>query len=437
MALIISFLTWCSYALPRSFFYLSSTFQKMRLLYDSKAHERDRLSWKTVVQLNVITAVRTLVEAVEQFDRDDQQQASSSTSSNVASGLRAGHSSLILSPNNTPSSPSSLSSGPSNRALLARLRVAPLLSLEPILRKRLGAVGEEEDLSGKGVTSPSWQSRSNEGGMSNSASFKNGNPTLLLKAGWQDRLFNRSSNLQNQPYLSSIADDNASIAESSYSGVSGMVGNQPFSSQSQNQPSTKRNILGRRRSSSAIGKQKDLDLSSAPPMPDISNVVAFSKDEDPTQILAASKDDLIQLWNDPLTKKLRKRGKLDATDSAAYFLDNIERISDLNFTPTDEDIMNARVRTVGITEERFQISKGNFYRICDVGGSRSQRSVWAPYFDDAQAIIFLAPISAFDQRLIEDPRVNRVDDSLELFTQIVENPLLSQVSLVLFLNSEL
>jgi len=35
-------------------------------------------------------------------------------------------------------------------------------------------------------------------------------------------------------------------------------------------------------------------------------------------------------------------------------------------------------------------------------------AAWAPYFDDIDAIIFLAPISCFDQVLAEDHLVNRL-----------------------------
>jgi len=44
------------------------------------------------------------------------------------------------------------------------------------------------------------------------------------------------------------------------------------------------------------------------------------------------------------------------------------------------------------------------------------------------------PVSAFDQYLDEDPQVNRIDDSVQLFTQICSNKLLKKVHLVLFLN---
>ncbi|KAI0290994.1 G-protein alpha subunit-domain-containing protein [Russula brevipes] len=50
------------------------------------------------------------------------------------------------------------------------------------------------------------------------------------------------------------------------------------------------------------------------------------------------------------------------------------------------------------------------------------------------AIIFLAPISAFDQVLTEDPKVNRLEDSVLLWKGICQNKLLATVDLVLFLN---
>jgi len=70
----------------------------------------------------------------------------------------------------------------------------------------------------------------------------------------------------------------------------------------------------------------------------------------------------------------------------------------------------------------------------DVGGARGQRAVWASYFTEATAIVFLASLSAFDQTLDEDNTVNRMLDSIELFKDICANKLLHNVHMVLFLN---
>lgn len=60
-----------------------------------------------------------------------------------------------------------------------------------------------------------------------------------------------------------------------------------------------------------------------------------------------------------------------------------------------------------------------------------QRHAWLPYFDDIQAIIFLAPISCFDERLAEDHRVNRLQDSLLIWKAICSSDLLKNVQMIL------
>jgi len=55
---------------------------------------------------------------------------------------------------------------------------------------------------------------------------------------------------------------------------------------------------------------------------------------------------------------------------------------------------------MGVAEYAFDVSihgKNVTWHLYDVGGARGQRHKWVPYFDDATAIIFVAPISAFDQ----------------------------------------
>jgi len=83
---------------------------------------------------------------------------------------------------------------------------------------------------------------------------------------------------------------------------------------------------------------------------------------------------------------------------------------------------------------------------------KSTLATWVPFFDDGKqyslreifglyltmstvdAIIFLAPISGFDQVLAEDRSVNRLEDSVLLWKAACSNKLLANVDLVLFLN---
>jgi len=122
-----------------------------------------------------------------------------------------------------------------------------------------------------------------------------------------------------------------------------------------------------------------------------------------------------------------------------FFLDSIERVTALRYIPTDDDILRARLKTLGISEHRFTLEAGSMishdWRIFDVGGARSLRAAWVPYFDNnLDAIIFLAPISGFDEVLLEDPSVNKLEDSIMLWKQIIAHPLLQNTQIVLFLN---
>ena len=119
-------------------------------------------------------------------------------------------------------------------------------------------------------------------------------------------------------------------------------------------------------------------------------------------------------------------------------MDDLDRIADPNYVPSDDDVLRARLKTVGVTEYRFTRETSNAigsdWRIYDVGGSRTQRPAWAPYFQDVDAIIFLAPISCFDQVLVEDHTVNRLEDTVLLWKSLCGNPLLKGCNLILFMN---
>ena len=70
----------------------------------------------------------------------------------------------------------------------------------------------------------------------------------------------------------------------------------------------------------------------------------------------------------------------------------------------------------------------------DVGGARTQRAAWVPYFDAVDAIIFIVSLSSFDQTLSEDPSVNRMQDSLRSFRDLVGSKILKNVNIIVFLN---
>ncbi|OJA09485.1 hypothetical protein AZE42_05856 [Rhizopogon vesiculosus] len=158
------------------------------------------------------------------------------------------------------------------------------------------------------------------------------------------------------------------------------------------------------------------------------------------EVLNSCNYDIMTLWNDKLVREVLRRRKIRLEESSGFFLNDLDRVTALNYTPSDDDVLRARLKTVGVSEYRCEMEavagreSGTEWRIIDVGGSRSQRATWVPFFDDVDAIIFLAPISSFDQVLSEDRSVNRLEDSVLLWKAVCSNKLLANVDLVLFLN---
>ncbi|KAH6911150.1 G-protein alpha subunit-domain-containing protein [Coprinopsis sp. MPI-PUGE-AT-0042] len=154
-------------------------------------------------------------------------------------------------------------------------------------------------------------------------------------------------------------------------------------------------------------------------------------------MLELCEQDIEELWSHPTVKGLIAKEKLKLDEWSDHFLRQIKRIATPDYIPTTDDILHSRVQTLGVAEHCFDMKSDDrnvTWHLYDVGGARGRRHTWIPYFDDANAIIFIAPVSALDQFLDEDPRINRVDDSLQLFTQICSNALLNDVHLILFLN---
>jgi guanine nucleotide-binding protein subunit alpha len=165
--------------------------------------------------------------------------------------------------------------------------------------------------------------------------------------------------------------------------------------------------------------------------------IAAEAADEGQRVLFECQYDLVQLWASMRVREILALRRVRPEEESGFFLNDLDRVTGYNYVPTDDDVLRARLKTIGVSEYKFEMEagdQGTQWRIVDVGGSRFQRPTWVPFFDSVEAIIFLAPISAFDQVLSEDPQVNRLEDSVLLWKGICQNKLLAKVDLVLFLN---
>ena len=173
----------------------------------------------------------------------------------------------------------------------------------------------------------------------------------------------------------------------------------------------------------------------------------------PTQIEADTMprdvgDAIRSLWRDPAVQEaVRRAREFQLNDSAVYYFNSIDRMSQSSYMPIDQDILRSRVKTTGITETTFQVGELT-YKLFDVGGQRSERKKWIHCFENVTALVFLVSLSEYDQMLYEDESVvsltfdvflhikfikscqNRMQEALTLFDSICNSRWFVKTSIV-------
>lgn len=71
-----------------------------------------------------------------------------------------------------------------------------------------------------------------------------------------------------------------------------------------------------------------------------------------------------------------------------------------------------------------------------MGGQKSERKKWIHCFDNVTAVIFVASLSCYDERMFEDQEKNSMSDQLALFDKICNEHVFEKTSMILFLNKK-
>ncbi|KAM8975244.1 guanine nucleotide-binding protein G(i) subunit alpha-3 isoform 1-T1 [Pelodytes ibericus] len=143
-----------------------------------------------------------------------------------------------------------------------------------------------------------------------------------------------------------------------------------------------------------------------------------------------------RLWKDAGVQACFSRSReYQLNDSASYYLNDLDRIAQVSYIPTQQDVLRTRVKTTGIVETHFTF-KDLYFKMFDVGGQRSERKKWIHCFEGVTAIIFCVALSDYDLLLAEDEEMNRMHESMKLFDSICNNKWFIDTSIILFLNKK-
>lgn len=122
------------------------------------------------------------------------------------------------------------------------------------------------------------------------------------------------------------------------------------------------------------------------------------------------------------------------SDGLPYLFRNLKRISSLTYVPTNQDLLHARIPTRTVVEYSVEY-KGVEFHFIDIGGQRRQRKKWLQCFDSMlTSILFIVSSIEYDQYLVEDADVNRLDETLTIFELIIDSDYFHHTSIILFLN---
>ncbi|EPQ57632.1 G-alpha-domain-containing protein [Gloeophyllum trabeum ATCC 11539] len=384
----------------------SGALQDFQIAYAYRAWTEERVSWRAVIQLNLVRSVNTIVDLLT---KEMAQPTSPASPRSMHLPLPTGH--------DDDEDAYPLSSGSSSRVRIPRVasdpslrfrtpvseyhkllkqRLQPLQRVQRDLEARLGSAATEDTFTAVTSAAPfteQVQSRTENTILTELQPNPHRPREFFIRSstGWKAALD------KVRPRLSMDARSQENLDEK-------------YEDDDQ---------AGRRLQKRNMKRPRDID-------------------DETTDVLAQCKDDIKALWTDEAVQSILIKRRLRLEDAPGFFLNDIDRIASQDYEPSDDDVVRARLRTVGVQEHRLKFERGSEqgreWILYDVGGSRSCRAAWYPYFDDINAIIFVAPISCFDESLAEDRRVNRLDDSLLLWKGLCACPLLAGVQLILFLN---
>jgi GTPase SAR1 family protein len=155
---------------------------------------------------------------------------------------------------------------------------------------------------------------------------------------------------------------------------------------------------------------------------------------------------IAKLFNsEAIQKTYARRSEFWLLDSFPYYIKNLERFTEPDWVPTEEDSVMARIRTTGIVVSNLESKLAQedkdepamlHFQVVDVGGQRNERKKWIHCFDDVRAILFIDNLAGYNQVLFEDSGKNRMHESLELFNKVTYNKIFQQTPIFLFLNKK-
>ncbi|KAH0563216.1 hypothetical protein GP486_002218 [Trichoglossum hirsutum] len=139
------------------------------------------------------------------------------------------------------------------------------------------------------------------------------------------------------------------------------------------------------------------------------------------------------LWGDPqLQAILKQSDEYQHNRATRYFLNSIDRITAPTYCPTDKDILHARAKTTGVTEQTFDMNSVT-YRIFDA--VYPEKRTLTQYFEEVSAIIFSIDLAESDRLVDQSTNKCLLQEDITQFDAVCNSRYLRKTPVILYFNN--
>eukprot|EP01129_Flabellula_baltica_P014714 TRINITY_DN712_c0_g1_i2.p1 TRINITY_DN712_c0_g1~~TRINITY_DN712_c0_g1_i2.p1 ORF type:complete len:221 (-),score=46.13 TRINITY_DN712_c0_g1_i2:92-754(-) len=115
-------------------------------------------------------------------------------------------------------------------------------------------------------------------------------------------------------------------------------------------------------------------------------------------------------------------------------MENVRYYLDHDYIPSDEDVLYSRQRTTGAYSMKF-MNDNKFFEFIDIGGQAPERRKWLRVLDfGVNGILYFAALDEFNIKSSEDPNKTKMEISMDIFKQIINDKDTYGSNIVLVLN---
>jgi len=164
----------------------------------------------------------------------------------------------------------------------------------------------------------------------------------------------------------------------------------------------------------------------------ITSVPGFESEWDP-EMTRRIKD----LWKDDAIQEAyanSDRFDLQTIEHLGFIMEKLDNVLDPSYVPQRDEILRARQRTTGFSRTKFGEGKYE-WTLVDVGGQLPERRKWDDILSKgAVAFIYFVAVDEFNTTSREDKSKTRLELSVDVFKQVINNELNYKLCPILFFN---